>query len=151
MPREGAGTNLKTQLRRLRKPAKVMLIMAENEKHPTSRIDDIRLAVYSLEEITKMNEREFKTLTGCHDCILLSPLLGDGDLFLKSLREALNNQLGGTGTRLILHEIQATTPDPHLNQSLLWENLTKTLGVGSNQLKEATMMRLRQALDRENK
>ena len=68
---------------------------------------------------------------------------------MRSLKDALNNQLGGVGARLILHEIEETTPDPQINQRLLWENLEKTLGRGSDQLREATMRRLRLALDEE--
>ncbi|MCX6649896.1 MAG: hypothetical protein NTV61_11015 [Candidatus Bathyarchaeota archaeon] len=150
MPRKRAGTDLTMQLRRLKRPAKVMLVTTTDVNDPQPMISDVNLAVYTREEIQEMDERDFMTLTGRHDCILLTPQLGDGDLFLRSLREALNNQLGGTGARLILHEIEATTPDPHINQRQLWENLQKTLGEGSDQLREATMRRLRLALDEEN-
>jgi hypothetical protein len=135
------------QLAMLRKPANVMLIIAEGERRPRSQPDEIRLTVYSMDEVDNMNEREFTALAGRHDCILLTPRLGDGELFLRSLREALNSHLGGAGARLILREIQATTPDPHINQLPLWENLAITIGAGSEQLREATMMNLRRALD----
>jgi hypothetical protein len=148
MPREGAGAYITTQLMMLRKPATVMLITAEGERRPRQMVDDVRLTVYSVGEIEGMNEREFTALAGSHDCILLTPRLGDGELFLRSLTEALNNHLGGAGARLILREIHETTPDPQINQAPLWENLAKTLGGGSDQLKDATMMRLRRALDR---
>ena len=150
MPRKRAGTDLTAQLRLLRGPAKVMLITTDESDHP-QRIGDVNLAVYTRREIQEMDERCFTALTGRHDCILLTPRLGDGDLFLRSLREALNSQLGGAGARLILHEIEETTRDPHINQRQLWENLQKTLGRGSDQLREATMRRLRLALDEEKK
>jgi len=149
LPQNRAGETLTMQLRRLRRPAKVMLITTNEESDPQPRIGGVNLAVYTRHEIQKMDERGFATLTRCHDCILFSPLIGDGDLFLRSLKDALNNQLGGVGARLILHEIEETTPDPQINQRLLWENLEKTLGRGSDQLREATMRRLRLALDEE--
>ncbi len=148
MPRRRAGTDLTAQLKRLRGPASVMLITAEGGR-PPQRVGDVSLDVYTRSEIRQMDERLFTTLTGRHDCILLAPQLGDGELFLRSLREALNNQLGGTGARMILREIEDTTTDPHINQRQLWENLRKTLGMGSTQLREATMRRIRLALDEE--
>ncbi|HIH88607.1 TPA: hypothetical protein HA344_05285 [Candidatus Bathyarchaeota archaeon] len=48
---------------------------------------------------------------------------------------------------MILREIENTTTDPHINQLQLWENLRKTLGMGSSQLREATIRRIRLALD----
>jgi len=48
---------------------------------------------------------------------------------------------------VILREIENTTTDPHINQLQLWENLRKTLGMGSSQLREATIRRIRLALD----
>jgi len=150
LPRNRADKTLITQLRQLEKPAKVMLITANEERNNHTKIDDICLVAYTRQDIQNMGERGFTALTKRHDCILLSPLLGDGDFFLKSLREALNKQLGGVGVRLILHEIEETTPNPQINQRLLWENLKKTLGRGSDQLREATMRRLRLALDEEN-
>ncbi len=145
MPRRKAGTDLTAQLKRLRGPASVLLITEESR--PPQRVGDVSIDVYTRSEIRQMDERLFTTLTGRHDCILLAPQLGDGELFLRSLREALNNQLGGTGARMILREIEDTTTDPHINQRQLWENLRKTLGMGSSQLKEATMRRIRQALE----
>lgn len=147
MPHVGAETSLTRQLTRLPKPARVMLITAEDERRPHPRIDDVRLTIYTTDEVEKMNEREFAALASRHDCILVSPQLGDGDLFMTSLRDALNYHLGGAGARLILREIEATTPDPQINQGLLWGNLAKTLGAGSVQLRDATMVRLRQAIE----
>jgi len=149
LPRERVGKNLTTQLRRLKKPVKVMLITAEDERPPRQRYGGMCLTVYKRGEIGGMGEKEFTAIADRHDCILLSPQLGNGDLFLKSLREALNNHLGGAGARLILREIEETTPDPHINQTQLWGNLAKTLGRGSHQLKEATLLRLRTAINGE--
>jgi hypothetical protein len=128
-----------------------MLITAGGERRPRPRVDDVRLTVYRVDEVSKMNEREFASQACTHDCILISNRLGDGDLFMKSLRDALNNNLGGAGARMILREIQETTTDPQINQGQLWANLAKTLGAGSTQIRDATMTRLHQALDEANK
>ncbi|HIH88606.1 TPA: hypothetical protein HA344_05280 [Candidatus Bathyarchaeota archaeon] len=90
MPPRRAGTNLTKQLQRLRGPASVMLI-TEDKDRPLQRVGDVNLEVYTRSEIRQMDERLFTTLVRRHNCILLAPQLGDGELFLRSPREALNN------------------------------------------------------------
>lgn len=92
-----------------------------------------------------MTEREFTAVAESYDCILLDPGLGDGDLFFEVLSDSLQRQLGDIASRLLLRHIREAEGE-QIDQRRIWEAIGDIFGDGANQLRAATLRRLRQTL-----
>jgi hypothetical protein len=96
-----------------------------------------------------MTEREFTEVVESHDCILLDPGLGDGDLFMEVLSDSLQRQLGDVASHLLLSQI-LEAGGSQIDQRRIWEAIGGLLGGGATQLRAATLKRLRQTLTTED-
>ncbi len=138
------GPPLSSQLRRLDPPAKVLLIKMEALKPPRTP-QGLTVTILPYSRVEEMTEREFTEMAESHDCILLDPRLGDGDLFWEALSDSLQRQLGDVASRLLLSQIREAE-EAQIDQRRLWEAVGGLLGDGATQLRVATLRRLRHTL-----
>ena len=123
-----------------------MLLIESGCPHTPRRTPPgITLTILPRSRVGEMTEREFTEVAESHDCILLDPGLGDGDLFFEVLSDSLQRQLGDVASRLLLRQIRETGGD-QIDQRRIWEAIGDLLGDGATQLRAATLRRLRQTL-----